>query len=138
MKLRLLITITAATFGTAGCGSETDAPDLGTVQGTVKLDGEIVAGASLLFYPVDGGRSSTAVTDAEGKYSLEYKTDSPGAKVGKHHVSVSTAVDAEGERGDEDYQPGQKESIPVKYGPDGDLHFDVVPGPNTIDIDLTS
>ncbi len=138
MKLRLLITLATVVFGAAGCGSQGEMPDLGTVEGTVRLDGQAVAGANLSFYPVGGGRSSTAVTDAQGKYTLEYKSDSAGAKVGKHHVSVSTAVSPEGEVGDEDYKPGKKETIPSRYGPEGDLHFEVKSGANTIDIDLTS
>lgn len=117
-----------------GC-AKSDRPELGTVSGTVTLDGKPLPEANIAFTPVDGGRTSMAVTDSEGKYELKYTTDAKGAKIGEHHVRVSTFQQG----GDEPDSPkGVPEKVPAKYQKSGTIKEEVTAGPNTIDIELTS
>lgn len=118
-----------------GCAGG-DMPDLGTVTGKVTLDGKPVPKANIQFYPAEGGRASYAVSEDDGSYTLIYKGDVEGAKVGQHIVSVSTAGDSVGEPGDEDYKPGKEETIPEKYRGESELKKEVKAGANEINLDL--
>lgn len=121
-----------------GCGPADDTPDLGTVSGLVTLDGTPVANAEIVFKPLGGGRISTGVSDDSGAYTLEYKNNTPGAKVDRHRVSVRTGREAEGLPQMEGYVPPVKETIPEKYIIKSELEVDVKAGENTIPLDLTS
>lgn len=139
MKPLLSLLCIAVTFAIAGCNDGPgDMPDVGAVTGLVTLDGEPVEGANILFYPVEGGRSSTAISDAGGAYALIYKGSTLGAKVGEHQISLSTVQEESGTAGDPDYQPAREEVIPEKYRADSELRFTVEPGENTFDISLES
>lgn len=125
-----------------GCGGgPQDVPELGTVSGTVTLDGKPVANANVRFQPVDG-RASEALTDEQGNYSLRYTADSLGAKVGEHHVYVSTASEgyASESTGEDEgkWVEGQEETIPKRYQEEGSLVKKVEPGNNTINLELTT
>ena len=68
----------------AGCGGAgKDMPKLGTVTGTVTLDGQPLKGAKVQFVPNDS-RPSGAITDDQGKYQLIFNENTNGAAVGKH------------------------------------------------------
>lgn len=121
-----------------GCGTADDTPDLGTVSGLVTLDGEPVANAKIVFKPLGGGRISTAVSNDGGGYTLEYKNNTPGAKVDRHRVSVRTGREADGLPQMEGYVPAVKETIPEKYIIKSELEVEVQAGDNTIPLDLTS
>ena len=77
-----------ALFAWVGCGS--GGPELGEVAGTVKLGGQPLADAKVIFQPEKGGSPSTATTDASGHYELMFTADREGAMIGKHKVTVST------------------------------------------------
>jgi hypothetical protein len=111
----------------SGCG-HSDRPPLGMVHGTVTLDGGPLAGASLVFDPVQPGRASTATTDHDGKYELIYIRRDKGAKVGAHLVRISAANPGSGKSG----------PLPPRYNTQSDLKVEVKPGDNTIDFPLTS
>jgi hypothetical protein len=68
----------------AGCGS--DRPPLGSLTGTVTLDGKPVQYAGLMFSPVDGGRPSVGGTNEKGEFEAMYVYGVPGAIIGKHRV----------------------------------------------------
>lgn len=70
-----------------GCGGPDDQPELGTVTGTITQNGKPLADAWVEFVP-EKGRLSAGRTDAEGRYSLQYTFDAPGAKVGTHTVKI--------------------------------------------------
>ena len=113
-----------------GCGGGVAIPALGTVEGTITLDGSPLAGAVVEFVPDDGGRSSSAVTDKAGHYSLRYNAEAAGAVVGKHNVLV---VGREGD-GEDEGVVDEGPEIPDEYGDDlgeaessGDLPLPVVP-----------
>ncbi|MCA8988334.1 MAG: carboxypeptidase regulatory-like domain-containing protein [Planctomycetaceae bacterium] len=120
-----------------GCGGSSDQPELGQVKGKVTLDGQPVADATVFFWPADGGRTVSTTTDANGDYELKYVGDDKGTKVGKNKVRVSTQRDGDS---DEDGNPTEprKETIPAKYNTETQLEFDVTPGENVINLELTS
>jgi len=149
LKLSLHILVIAALFSLTGCGGDGTAPELGTVTGTVTLDGDPLPDATVLFQP-ETGRPSVGITDSDGKYSLKY-IEAEGAKVGKHTVSITTRRGG-GDVGDdpgagvgdgteEAEAPAGKpvpELVPDKYNIRSELKVEVVAGSNTHDFKLLS
>lgn len=82
---QLLVSVLALVA--VGCGGS-DRPPLAQAVGKVTLDGEAMAGATVTFIPVEGGRPTTSMTDAEGMYEMNTYGDDDGAPVGDHYVSV--------------------------------------------------
>lgn len=129
-----------AIAGLVGCGNGS----LGSVSGTIHLDGQPLEGAVVSFYPVvseadaatmERGRASHGRTDENGKYTLIYSRDENGAEIGKHKVFITTME----EGGGGDYGGGKKEMVPKKYNVDTTLEVEVSGGSNTIDfLDLDS
>ncbi|MEX1039410.1 MAG: carboxypeptidase-like regulatory domain-containing protein [Pirellulaceae bacterium] len=118
----------AACVLASGCNGSAG-EGLASVEGTVTLDGQPLPNAQVIFQPA-AGRPSTAITDAEGKYQLQYTMDQAGAEVGSHAVKVTTAID----------QPDDtraSEQVPKKYNLESELVEEVEPGKNTIDFELS-
>lgn len=67
-----------------GCGPS-GTPGVHPLEGTVTKDGAAIEGVILEFYPAHG-RSSTATTDAEGKYVAKFSREEDGAMKGTHEV----------------------------------------------------
>jgi hypothetical protein len=101
---------------------------LGTVHGTVTLDGKPLVGASLVFEPEEPGRASTATTDDDGNYELIYIRLDKGAKVGAHVVRISAPKPG----------AGRGELLPPRYNARSVLKTDVRRGDNAIDFPLAS
>lgn len=82
-----------AIMSLVGCGSTTDSlPQLGTVSGIVTLNGHPLKGISVTFIPqltVTKARPSRAITDENGKFKLNYNSETDGAILGKHIVQFS-------------------------------------------------
>ncbi len=116
-----------------GCSGRSDLPDLGTVSGTVTVDGKPTAGIMVHFSPDGGGRTSTGVTDSSGHYELNYTADAEGAVVGKHKVTLSANSEAASD--DQLDLSGSNSAIPDKYK-GRTFEFDVKAGSNTFDIKL--
>ena len=131
MSSRSYIAAVILGISTFGCGDSGDMPEVGEVSGTVMLDGNPLPNANVLFYPTQGGRSSRAVTDESGAYTLSYNGTVQGAKVGPHVVSVST-------QDDDDESESSEEIVPEKYRKNSVLKFDVAAGENSIDLALES
>lgn len=68
-----------------GCSSE--GPEVVPVEGVAKLGGRPVPNLELNFFPEEG-RPSWGVTDANGRFKLNYTRGQDGARVGKHRVTV--------------------------------------------------
>lgn len=66
------------------------------VRGTVKLDGQPLAGASVLFIAQSpGGKDATGFTDANGMFRLSTYQPSDGALPGKYKVIVQVPAAAD-------------------------------------------
>jgi len=137
MKKRLGIVLVAVMlFHLTGCGDP--GPKLGIVTGKVTLGDEPLEGAAIEFQPLfpEGKIAySTAKTDADGFFEMQYSIDRKGVLVGNHQVQISTQ--------DWEKQPdGSNKVIPERvpkwyFGPDSILEFDVQEGDNSADFDLS-
>jgi hypothetical protein len=128
-----------ALFWFTGCGEPI--PELAQVTGTVTMNGKPLPGVGIAFSPDPStghvGRTSRGLTDADGKYTLTYRTakgtPAPGASVGQHLVSVSDVLCIESRDKPLPYRfsllLGKASSSPFKEV--------VSPGENQIDFDLT-
>ena len=110
-----------------GC-SRSQQPPLGLVSGTVRLDGQALANATVRFTPAGPGRTSEGITDANGRYELRYLRAIPGANIDQHTVRITTASEANGGR----------ELLPPRYHARSQLEASVVSGTNRLDFDLRS
>lgn len=119
-----------------GCSqAPSDQPPLGTVSGVITLDGEPLKYALVLFLPADG-RASSAETDSEGRYALNYSEDYPGAQIGAHTVQITTFQ--EFDHPTDPDRPARPELLPAKYHQKTELTADVQPGTNEINFELVS
>lgn len=94
-----------------GCGRDADyygQIDLVDVSGVIKLDGQPVEGAVVIFQDEQSSLEAYALTDASGKYRLRFDSEKHGVTPGKKIVMVSTTKKipglntGEGEGGEED------------------------------------
>ncbi len=109
----------------SGCGGHGNRPPLGTVHGTVTLDGKPLPRAIVAFQPIDPARTSTGITDDDGKYELIYIRQDKGAKVGAHRVRISAA------------KADKSPLLPPRYNIESVLKAEVRPGDNTLDFSLS-
>ena len=114
-----------AAWPASGC-STSACPSLGTVSGTLTLDGRPLAAATVLFTPEGRGRTSCGTTDSEGRYRLTFLRDMAGATVGRHTVWVTTATE----------ENGNRETLPDAYHARTTLDATVVLGRNSFDFAL--
>jgi hypothetical protein len=115
----------------SGCNPE-KLPSLGRVSGTVTLDGQPVAEASVMFEGANPGEPpSLGKTDASGKYELYYSRNHKGATVGEHPVYITTYQPAS-----DDNSQVKKETVPAKYNAKSELKSTVKRGNNKIDFEL--
>lgn len=100
-KLLLFAALGYAVVGCTGCVPPSAA--VVPVSGTVTLDGYPLADATLTFQPItekgaaaQSGIGSFGKTDQQGRYTLRLiQPDEPGALVGKHTVTLTTAISAD-------------------------------------------
>jgi hypothetical protein len=116
----------------AGCGG-TEHPDVADVRGTVTLDGQPLANASIMFQPTTAGRPSLGTTDDQGNYTLLYLDGVEGAMLGTHKVVIRTEVP-----GEDGEPPVVREKLLPKYHNRSELTAEVAQGKNTIDFPLSS
>ena len=130
------------TISLTGCGGQiADLPELGTVMGTITLDGKPLANASVSFTPMSG-RHSGGTTDDQGYYSLQYTADESGAKVGLHTVRINIAPEEDylddSDEGSAAADDDAAAKLPVVYNRKSELSADVKAGANTFHFYLTS
>ncbi|PQO31424.1 carboxypeptidase regulatory-like domain-containing protein [Blastopirellula marina] len=119
-----------------GCGGS--GPQLGTVEGSVTLDGKPLPGAIVSFRPVEGGRTAEGMTDESGHFIIEFAAGSKGALVGDHEIRVTTFREKViGDNGRVE-DPGMPEKVPRKYNDQSELIRTVEPGKNHFDLELAS
>lgn len=121
----------------SGCGPS--GPKLGSVTGTVTLDGKPVQGALVTFISkAENGSSSFGKTDANGKYQLEFSTERFGAMLGAHEVEIATKRVNKSEEPDTGAVV-QKEIIAIpKHYARGALTAEVKAGSNVCNFPLTT
>ncbi len=117
-----------------GCGG--DDIEIASVEGTVTMDGQPLANASVVFVP-ESGRPAGASTDENGKYVLSFGGERQGAMLGKNRVRISTLADPS-EDDDGNIIPGAPETVPMKYNTDTELEFVVEQKKNIADFALDS
>lgn len=117
-----------------GCGGG-EGPELGSVEGTVTLDGDPLPNATVTFTPRDGGRLSIGITDDDGHYELKHTPSRDGALIGKHRVTITTASSKTGADGNDIEIP---EKLPANYNAETELERDVEAGSNEFDFELDS
>ena len=134
-RICLGIVLSMVLIGCGGGGGDT--PELGTVKGTVTLDGKALPNATVEFTPTGekGGRPSIAVTDSGGDYELKYTDAHAGAPPGKYQVRITTASTTTDEQGNDVVVA---ETVPAKYNYETELKEEVTAGSNTIDFKLDS
>jgi len=73
-------------------------PKLVPVSGVVKVNGKPYPNAVVSFQPVGSknaenpGRGSVGITDENGRFTLQYDGQKPGALVGQHRVRIYTQM----------------------------------------------
>lgn len=122
----LFTTILFSTIG--GCG-----PSLGTVSGTVTVDGKPLENGVIAFVPADGNGVPITVDIKGGSYSVQ-------TVAGKKRVQVSAPI-VTGRRKEYDGPDAPlvdvtEESIPPKYNSDTELSFDLPAGASIKDWSL--
>lgn len=112
-----------------GCGAGSQDVSLAPVSGTVTLDGEPLADASVQFQPDTDDMlapSSYGLTDAQGRYSLELlSSGESGAVPGEHLVSITLPIEDKMVNGE--YMPGDGQ-LPTQYNQDTTLTMTVPEG----------
>jgi len=115
----------------SGCGgTPPDQPATAPVMGIVKLDGKPLPNVIVVFNS-DTGRPSSATTDENGKYDLNYFGSTRGATLGPHTVTITTPTDGP-------TAPNYRDPIPAKYNTATTLTANVKASENTFDFDLSS
>jgi hypothetical protein len=142
MSRRYTLLVLAIAF--AGCSKGTN-ENLVPAEGTVKLDGKPLSGATLLFIPFDGTsrQSCSARTDASGKFRLAMlDLKKEGAAPGGYRVIISKKVNPDGSdfvpKPDEDPMlAAYKELLPPRYTDEAQSTLEVtIPDAGTTNIEL--
>ena len=92
-----------------GC-NQGDRPTIVRASGKVTLNGAPVAGASVSFQPVGGGRPCGGVTNAQGIYEITSYEQNDGAPVGEHRVAI-IKIAGEGARKPAEAAPAEDPSM---------------------------
>ena len=151
LQMLFVLGLLAPLYG-LGCGAADDGrPTRYPVSGTVTMNGQPVAGATLNFLSSDGSRSAVGQTDAQGRYELTTFSPGDGALPGdygvaimKYELTTDAAARPEDEAPDEpagdDPFAGGPDPEPVNVLPEryasvatSDLTATVVEGDNTFD-----
>ncbi|QDT79013.1 carboxypeptidase-like regulatory domain-containing protein [Gimesia maris] len=130
------ILFTILIFSVSGCGSGGEPiPELAQVTGVITMDGAPLEGAKVIFEPQQATdkarrRASSATTESDGSYTLQYNSDASGATPGSHKVLISKMPD--------DPEQAGEQLIPAKYNNKTELTAEVKEGDNSFDFDLKS
>ena len=135
----------AAMLAIAGCGP--GRPATVPVTGTVTLDGQPVAGASVMFSPAQSGHPASGRTDQSGNFTVRTFEPGDGALPGRHTVTVTLqktagmTADPDGLEGD--VAPGGLQVewiVPRKYASQktSGLTVEVQRGMEPVRLELTS
>jgi hypothetical protein len=115
----------------SGCADQ----NVGTVSGTITVDGAPVKSGSIAFFPVDGKASTSGAEIVAGQYTAKVP---PGTV--KVEIRVPKVVGQKKlyDTPDSPVKDLMAESLPAKYNDATELTLDVQPGKNRQDFPLTS
>jgi hypothetical protein len=134
-----------------GCGRDSPA---GTVEGTLRLNGNPLDNCLVTFLPEPGqgvkSLRSTGVTNRQGAYRLRFDNQQEGAAVGRHRVTVQDLSASSGvvrrDHGVVDAEvhentpppPFRRSRIPQSYMSSSDtpLRKEIRPGHQVLDLDI--
>jgi hypothetical protein len=123
----------------AGCGqrrADYSQVDLAQVSGVVTLDGQPLAGVTVVFEAEDRTFSS-GVTDGSGRYRLRYNSEQSGATKGHKTVRITRRPSGELGAATEE-SPPVAEEIPSRYNTRSELTAVIDVDRHTCDFALTS
>ena len=101
--------------GLIGCGPASNLPKTVPAEGIVTLDGQPVGDVTIIFIAETGSYNATAVTKADGKFSLKAFPEKSGAVPGSYKVEMTkTIVEAASPKKDEP-NVNLKFGLPKKY-----------------------
>lgn len=131
----LVICFFSLLIASVGCGGRYDA----SVQGYVTLDGNPIPTGSISFVPSSGGPQAYALVDQSGKYVVHTGRET-GIPTGEYKVSVMAREPSTTPSEGGGPPPPGKALTPRWYAsPEtSGLTFQVEPGSNDIDLELTS
>jgi hypothetical protein len=137
MRIRFLFLL--GMMSVWGCGDCKLAP----VLGTVTLDGQPLPNAVVVFQPLGKGElnpgvGSTGRTNDKGEYRLRLIGGGKGAVVGTHRVEISCPIDDGQNNPDEERSTKPPNKVPDRYNAESKMSYEVKPGENKADFDLTS
>ncbi len=134
MFFRIAVLLSLAVV--VGCGGGIE---LGTVTGTVTIDGKPVPNAMITFFPEFSGSTSYGVTDKNGKYSLMFTDQDRGAMIGSFRVSITTKKRSKDEMPDDgSVTEVDFVEIPKQYRAEKAHTAEVKRGANTINFPMVS
>jgi hypothetical protein len=120
------------------CGGCNRSSQESQVSGHITLDGNPIGPGTVVFAPVDGVKPATGSVNDDGHYRLNTSREA-GLAAGRYQVAVSIReLPQNVKRGDR--PPPGRLLIPEKYeqSSSSGLEYQVEPGDNTIDIELSS
>jgi hypothetical protein len=118
----------------SGCNSR-----LVTVTGTLTYKGQPVPSTRVKFFPDDGSRRATGLTDDNGKFSLRYSRTEAGATRGPCTVVLTYEVSNEEELGSIPPRASPElKAVIGKYGnlKTSPLHYEITHSGQSFAIDL--
>ncbi len=131
IRHNLLAPLTLLAVLVTGCQK---VPALGTVSGEVRVNGQPLPYAYVVFQPIDPpGTYGSAYTDEDGQYELTFSRYRQGAPLGKHQVSIRAA---HGDELPEDAPAAVRILLPERYNANTELEREVKPGHNEFDFEL--
>jgi hypothetical protein len=128
----ILFALTVVSILSVGCGQKSS---LGTVRGTVTLDGKPLPSGNIVTLP-DAGRGARGVIH-DGQFELGTEATSDGVVIGTHRVAISANEPGSGS-GPE--ATAGKSLVPIRYSnpSTSGLTVEVKAGNNTPELKLTS
>ena len=133
-QLRYLAVWAVASVVATGCGGNSG-PPVGTVTGTITMNGQPVPQANVTFIPEGKGSPSYGGTDDRGVYRLFYNHKRAGAELGKHNVIIQNREPETDDSGNR-ILSGIPVTIPAKYQQPGALTAEVRAGSNEVNFTL--
>ncbi len=140
---RMIFVCCCLALGSSGCGgvrTDYSKVELANVQGTMRLDGQPLVGA-LVIYEAPDRTFSYAETDESGSYRLMFNSEKAGVTPGPKIVRVRTRGgfgDEESTMEGEQTKGAEPETIPPCYHAKSQLKVTVAEGSQYFEFDLRS